>query len=168
MVCVQRRQHNNLELTTVSPCSVSEGVDAKPPPGLSGSQRPKGSSNPPPGLSQASQPPAARGSSAGRANAADNTSSSGAASDAATSAADVLQNSGASAPPASQDNEKQLRNLRKKIRQADATAQKAAEGKQLTPEEQEKLQKLKSWYALPCHVCNKSSPSSKFALQGAF
>lgn len=41
--------------------------------------------------------------------------------------------------------EKQLRNLRKKIRQAEATASKAAEGKQLTIEEQEKLHKLVLW-----------------------
>ena len=48
-------------------------------------------------------------------------------------------------PAAPQDVEKQLRNLRKKIRQAEATASKAAEGKQLTTEEQEKLHKLVLW-----------------------
>lgn len=62
-----------------------------------------------------------------------------------TSAADVLHNSGAAAPAAPQDVEKQLRNLRKKIRQADATAKKAAQGMQLTPEEEEKLEKLNVW-----------------------
>lgn len=46
---------------------------------------------------------------------------------------------------APQDAEKQLRNLRKKIRQAEATASKAKEGKQLSPEEQEKLQRLETW-----------------------
>ena len=47
-------------------------------------------------------------------------------------------------PAAPQDIEKQLRNLRKKIRQAEATASKAG-GKQLTTEEQEKLHKLVLW-----------------------
>ena len=51
----------------------------------------------------------------------------------------------AAVPAASQDVEKQLRNLRKKIRQAEVTASKATEGKQLTSEEQDKLQKLVTW-----------------------
>lgn len=54
-----------------------------------------------------------------------------------------------SAPSASaaipQDVEKQLRNLRKKIRQAEGTVKKAKEGKQLSPEEQEKLRRLATW-----------------------
>lgn len=51
----------------------------------------------------------------------------------------------AAGPETPQDIEKQLRNLRKKIRQAESTGSKAAEGKQLTAEEQEKLHKLLTW-----------------------
>lgn len=104
----------------------------------------------PPGLGGHKQQNAETGVASNKANGssnADSTSAHAAASDAVTSATDVLQNSGAAAPSVSQDTEKQLRNLRKKIRQADATAQKAAEGIKLTPEEQEKLQKLKGWHA---------------------
>ena len=110
-------------------------------------------SSPPPGLSQSQPHSAAPSSPAGRTSASNKTPTTAATSNAVTSAADTLQNSGAAGPPAAQDTEKQLRNLRKKIRQADATAQKAAEGKQLTPEEQEKLQKLKLWYATAFYCC---------------
>lgn len=105
----------------------------------------------PPGLSGSKQQTADTPNTASTANSSSSTAPGAAAAAAAEastagpSAADVLQNSGAAAPPASQDTEKQLRNLRKKIRQADATAKKAAEGLKLTPEEQEKLQKLKGW-----------------------
>ena len=102
----------------------------------------------PPGLSGNKKQTADTPTTASTANSSFSTAPGAAAADASTagpSAADVLQNSGAAAPPASQDTEKQLRNLRKKIRQADATAKKAAEGLKLTPEEQEKLQRLEGW-----------------------
>lgn len=104
----------------------------------------------PPGLGWDKQQPAEKRVASSKANGssnADNASARAPASNAVTSATDALQNSGAAAPTVSQDTEKQLRNLRKKIRQADAITQKAAEGIKLTPEEQEKLQKLKGWHA---------------------
>ena len=114
-------------------CSVSDAADTSDrPPGLGGHKQ------------QSAEPGVASNKANGSSN-ADNASAHAAASNAVTSATDVLQNSGAAAPTVSQDIEKQLRNLRKKIRQADATAQKAAEGVKLTLEEQEKLQKLKGW-----------------------
>lgn len=140
-------------LNPIVACSVSQSAnDVDQPPGLSNSRQSAGTFSLPPGLSQ-SQQSAAPSSSAGRASASNKTPNTAATSNAVTSAADTLQNSGAAGPPAAQDTEKQLRNLRKKIRQADATAQKAAEGKQLTPEEQEKLHKLKIWYATAFCLC---------------
>ena len=112
-------------------CSVSETPTAK---------------DKPPGSSATANPGAEATSTAVSQNGAtSNVRASAATSDAVTSAADVLQNSGGSVPVASQDTEKQLRNLRKKIRQAEVTAKKAAEGKQLTPEEDKKLTRLKEW-----------------------
>lgn len=73
-----------------------------------------------------------------------------------TSTADTLMISG---PPRAQDTEKQLRNLRKKIRQADATARKAAAGQQLTPEEEEKLKNLATWYVLE-YVQHSDNPAA--------
>lgn len=109
-------------------CSVSEAPNMPDfPPGLIGNQ----------------QHSAQTASTSSTANGSFNANGTSAAT--STSAADVLHNSGAAAPAAPQDVEKQLRNLRKKIRQADATAKKAAQGMQLTPEEEEKLEKLKVW-----------------------
>lgn len=115
-------------------CSVSDAADTSDrPPGLVGDK-------------QQSAKTRVASSKANGSPDADNASAHAAASNAVTSATDVLQNSGAAAAPTvSQDIEKQLRNLRKKIRQAEATAQKEAEGIKLTPEEQEKLQKLQGW-----------------------
>ena len=114
-------------------CSVSDAADTSDrPPGLGGDKQ------------QSTKTRVASSKANGSSN-ADNASAHAAASNAVTSATDVSQNLGAAGPSVSQDTEKQLRNLRKKIKQADATAQKAAEGIKLTAEEQEKLQKLKGW-----------------------
>jgi hypothetical protein len=124
-------QQHRLMLDLV--CSVSDAADT---------------SDRPPGLGGDKQQSAETGVASSKANGSSNSDSASthaAASSAVTTATDVLQNAGAAAPTVSQDTEKQLRNLRKKIRQADATAQKAAEGIKLTLEEQEKLQKLKGW-----------------------
>ncbi|DBA79697.1 TPA: hypothetical protein ACH3X1_008367 [Trebouxia sp. C0004] len=113
--------------------SVSDAADTSDqPPGLGGDKQ------------QLAETRVASSKANGSAN-ADNASAHAAASNAVTSATDALQNSRAAGLTVSQDTEKQLRNLRKKIRQADATVQKAAEGIKLAPEEQEKLQKLKGW-----------------------
>lgn len=124
----------SFKLTQKMVCSVSDSPERhEGPPGLSGNKQHTADTP-----NNASTANSSSSTAPGVAAAAE-------ASTAGPSAADVLQNSGAAAPPASQDTEKQLRNLRKKIRQADATAKKAAEGLKLTPEEEEKLQKLKGW-----------------------
>ena len=130
-------------------CSVSDPIDgAERPPGLSGDKQSSDTPNMPPGLSRSKQYPTEPSGSSGKAAAANGAADAAAASNAMTTAADTLLNSGAAGPPATQDTDKQLRNLRKKIRQADATAKKAAAGQQLTTEEEEKLKKLAIWYAL--------------------
>ncbi|KAL3161444.1 Mago binding [Trebouxia sp. C0010 RCD-2024] len=120
--------------------SISESADR-----ADQSQNLVGTSDLPPGLSPNKQHPTEPPGLPGRGSVSRAATSDAAASDAVTSAADTLQNSGAAGPPSSQDTEKQLRNLRKKIRQADATARKAAAGQPLTPEEEEKLRKLATW-----------------------
>ena len=127
-------------LIVLSDCSISGSAESADQP-----QNLVGQPDLPPGLSPNKSHPTEL---QGRASASSAAPSNAAASDAVASAADSLQNSGASGPPTSQDTEKQLRNLRKKIRQADATEKKAAAGHNLTAEEQEKLQKLATWYAL--------------------
>lgn len=132
-------------------CSVSEPTDgADPPPGLAVNKQSTNTPTLPPGLSRSKQHPT---NSPGRATAAKSAPDAAAASNAVTTKADTLLNYGASGPPTSQDTERQLRTLRKKIRQADATARKAATGQHLTLEEEEKLKKLAIWYVLEC-VCH--------------
>lgn len=118
------------------------------PPGPADDRQPADTPDMPPGLSRSKQHPTDPSRSSGKAGASHHVPDAAAASNAVTSAADTLQNSGAAGPPAAQDTDKQLRNLRKKIRQADATARKAAAGQHLTPEEKEKLKKLAIWYGL--------------------
>lgn len=130
----------NSSCSRICDCSISESANSADQP-----RNLVGKSDLPPGLSPNKSHPT---ESQGRASASTAAPSNAAASDAVTSAADSLQNSGASGPPTSQDTEKQLRNLRKKIRQADATAKKAAAGHNLTTEEEEKLKKLATWYVL--------------------
>lgn len=115
--------------------------------------QPQDNSDLPPGLSPNKQDPTESLGSPGTASASNRVPTAAAASNAVTSAADSVQNCGVSGPSTSQDTEKQLRNLRKKIRQADATAKKAAAGQHLTSEEQEKLKKLAIWYVhvFVCH-----------------
>ena len=135
-------------------CSVSDPTDgADRPPGLAGDKQSTHTPHLPPGLSRSKQHATEPSGSLGKAAASNSASNSAAAGNAVTTAADTLMNSGASGPPASQDTEKQLRNLRKKIRQADATAKKAAAGQHLTSEEEEKLKKLATWYVLECVPC---------------
>ena len=132
-------------------CSVSEPTHgADQPPGLAIDKQSAGTPDMPPGLSRSKTHPAEPSGSPGKAAVANGAHDAAAASNAVTTAADTLLNSGAAGPPAAQDTEKQLRNLRKKIRQADATAKKAAAGEHLTSEEEEKLKKLAFWYALQC------------------
>lgn len=130
-------------------CSISEPTDGPGrPPGLAVPTQSKATPNVPPGLSRSQHHPAEPAASTGKAAAGNNAPSAAAASNAVTSAADTLMNAGAAGPPRGQDTEKQLRNLRKKIRQADATVKKAAAGQRLTPEEEEKLKNLAAWYVL--------------------
>lgn len=128
-------------------CSVSEPTDgAGRPPGLAGNKKSADIPDMPPGLSRSHQHPTESSGSQDKATAANGAPDAAAASNALTTAADTLLNSGAAGPPAAQDTEKQLRNLRKKIRQADKTAKKAATGQHLTPDEEDKLKKLAIWY----------------------
>lgn len=125
-------------------CSISETTDGPSrPPGLAVDTQSNAAPGMPPGLSRSQQHPAEPAELTGKAAAANGAPSAPAAS----SAADTLMNAGADGPPRAQDTEKQLRNLRKKIRQAEATASKAAAGQRLTPEEEEKLKNLATWYA---------------------
>lgn len=141
---------DNISLSRVF-CSVSEPTDgADRPPGLAGDKKSADPPDMPPGLSRSNQHPTESSGSQDKAATANGAPGPAAARNTVTTAADTLLNSGAAGPPAAQDTEKQLRNLRKKIRQADATAQKAALGQHLTPEEEEKLKKLAIWYALEC------------------
>ena len=128
-------------------CSIAEPTDGPSrPPGLAVETQSTATPIMPPGLSRSQKHRTEPAASTGKAAAATSAPSGAAASNAVTSAADTLMNAGAAGPPRAQDTEKQLRNLRKKIRQADATARKAAAGQRLTPEEEEKLKNLATWY----------------------